>query len=77
MDDPDTPGLSVREALHTHTYIPAQQSETLHRVSGFEKPSTERGFLKHTYQLPAVSMRFKTTLPVEGFGRANAKAMSL
>ena len=81
VDDPDIPNLSAREALHTHTYIPAQQSETLHRVSGFEKPSTGTALLKHTYQhhnqLSAISMRFKTLLPVRGFYRADPKAVSL
>ena len=62
-------------------HIPAQQSKTLHRVSGFEKPSTGTGLLKHTYQhhnqLSAISMRFKTTLPVRVFCKANPKAISL
>ena len=48
VDDPDIPNLSAREALHTHTYIPAQ-SETLHRERAFEKPSTGTRLLKHTY----------------------------
>ena len=81
MDDPDIPNLSAREAHHTHTYILAQQSETLHRERGFEKPSTGTGLLKHTYQhknlLSAISMRFKTTLPVRAFGRADPKPVSL
>ena len=79
MDGPDIPNLSAREPLHT--YILAQQSETLHRERGFEKPSTGTALLKHTYQhhnqLSAISMRFKTTLPVRAFGRADPKPVSL
>ena len=115
MDDPDIPNLSAREAHHTHTYILAQQSETLHRERGFENPSTGTGLLKHTYlqihtyqlstqkpstgrgvlknppqaqdflkhtyqhhnELSAISMCFKTTLPVRAFGRARPKPASL
>ena len=83
MDAPDIQNIFDCEARYqyTHTYIPAQQSETLHRVSGFEKPSTGTALLKHTYQhhnqLHSVSMRFKTTLPVRAFCRADPKPVSL
>ena len=62
---------SACEAFHIHTYIQASQSETFHRERGFEKPSTGREVLKHTYklsnQLSTVSMRFKSLLPVRVF----------
>ena len=42
--------LCLSGFLYRHTYIPALHSETLHREKGFEKSSTGRGLLKHTYQ---------------------------
>ena len=42
--------LCLSGFLHRHTYIPALHSEALHREKGFEKSSTGRGLVKHTYQ---------------------------
>ena len=66
----------------SYTYIHTSLAiRNPHKERGFEKPSTRRGVSKHTYQLrnqlPSVSMRFKTPLPVRGFWRADSKPLSL
>ena len=84
MDDPDIPNPFACEDFYTniHTSLAIRNP---HKERAFEKPSTRRGLLKHTYklsnQLPAVSMRFKTalslSLSVKGVCRADPKALSL